>query len=136
MNSDKAAERKATKIEPGSPLHFALLGVPMGWNFLTGKDYADMQAFALAVWQAARASLAPQGERDLHAAIMNLPCGPGVLAGDYARAYRMGHKDARHAAAELALAPQPDTGNAGMVLSDEAGALRAVIAATGKGDKP
>lgn len=43
----------AKKIEPGSELHFALLGVPMGWNFLTGKDYADMQAFAKAVWDAA-----------------------------------------------------------------------------------
>jgi hypothetical protein len=44
---------KPKKIEPGSELHFALLGAPMGWNFLTGKDYADMQAFAKAVWDAA-----------------------------------------------------------------------------------
>lgn len=41
------------KLEPGSPEHFALLGVPYGWNFLTGKDYADMQGFAKAVWDAA-----------------------------------------------------------------------------------
>ncbi|WP_019652223.1 hypothetical protein [Variovorax atrisoli] len=43
----------AKKIEPGSELHFALLAVPVGWNFLTGKDYADMQTFAKAVWDAA-----------------------------------------------------------------------------------
>jgi hypothetical protein len=32
-----------------------LLGVPWGFNFLRGKDYADMMAFAEAVWNAAKA---------------------------------------------------------------------------------
>jgi hypothetical protein len=52
--------KKPTKIEPGSELHFALLATPMGWNFLTGKDYADMQAFAKAVWDAATERAAKQ----------------------------------------------------------------------------
>jgi len=52
----QAEPARKVKIEPGSELHFALLGAPMGWNFLTGKDYADMQAFALAVWNAALAA--------------------------------------------------------------------------------
>jgi hypothetical protein len=56
------------KLEPGSELHFALLGTPMGWNFLTGKDYADMQAFAKAVWDAAteRAAKKLEALRDDH----------------------------------------------------------------------
>lgn len=41
------------KLQPGTPEHFAFLGVPYGWNFLKGKDYADMQGFAKAVWDAA-----------------------------------------------------------------------------------
>ena len=43
---------------------------------------------------------------DLHAKIMNLPCDPDGAGynpeGPRARAYKLGHKDARHAAAELA----------------------------------
>jgi hypothetical protein len=48
---------------------------------------------------------------DLHAAIMNIPCRPSIKGlVDYETAYRHGHKDARHAAAELAAltgAPDP-----------------------------
>lgn len=41
---------------------------------------------------------------NLHGQIMNLPqCDPGLEA-DPQRAYKLGHRDARHAAAELALA--------------------------------
>lgn len=40
--------------------------------------------------------------KDLHAEIMNLPCNPGQLSTQMVSAYRMGHRDARHAAAELA----------------------------------
>lgn len=42
---------------------------------------------------------------NLHAAIMNLPCKPPALAKSAeVHAYQYGHRDARHAAAELALA--------------------------------
>ena len=40
---------------------------------------------------------------DLHGAIMNIPCNPGERPPTYALAYKLGHRDARHAAAELAL---------------------------------
>lgn len=40
---------------------------------------------------------------DLHAAIMNLPCKHGDWSGENGNmAYKIGHRDARHAAAELA----------------------------------
>lgn len=42
----------------------------------------------------------------LHDAIMNLPLTPGMLHESMHRAYKFGHKDARHAAAELAIAAQ------------------------------
>ena len=42
---------------------------------------------------------------DLHNAIMNIPCDADVLGlPDKATAYRIGHRDARHAAAELVAA--------------------------------
>ena len=47
---------------------------------------------------------------ELHAAIMNLPCLDSEGAGfsdAYLYAYRCGHRDARHAAAELVLAALP-----------------------------
>jgi hypothetical protein len=46
---------------------------------------------------------------ELHAAIMNLPCKPPALTGaNEVWAYQYGHRDARHAAAELSLsASQP-----------------------------
>lgn len=47
---------------------------------------------------------APAGQQDLHSAIMNLPCKPGRAIAMYAaslQAYKEGHRDARHAAAEL-----------------------------------
>jgi len=44
-------------------------------------------------------------ENGLHAQIMNLPCMPDESAGiNHALAFKMGHKQARHAAAELAQA--------------------------------
>ena len=44
---------------------------------------------------------------DLHSAIMNIPCNPiFALSADATLAYKLGHKDARHAAAELASAHQ------------------------------
>ena len=46
---------KSKKIEPGSDIHFALLGVPWGFNFLTGQDYENVMAFARTVWDAAQA---------------------------------------------------------------------------------
>jgi hypothetical protein len=47
---------------------------------------------------------APQPVSDLHAAIMNLPCEPPGFVGNersYIGAYEKGHRDARHAAAEV-----------------------------------
>jgi hypothetical protein len=45
---------------------------------------------------------------DLHAAIMNLPCRvPDTLNGSQAYDYKCGHRDARHAAAELVSAALP-----------------------------
>lgn len=41
--------------------------------------------------------------KDLHNAIMALPCTPGMLHESMHRAYEFGHRDARHAAAELAI---------------------------------
>lgn len=42
---------------------------------------------------------------ELHAAIMNLPCkAPDTLNGSQAYDYQCGHRDARHAAAELVAA--------------------------------
>ena len=44
----------------------------------------------------------PGDERDrLHAAIMNIRCAPKVPADFDIRSYALGHRDARHAAAEL-----------------------------------
>jgi hypothetical protein len=40
----------------------------------------------------------------LHIAIINLPCDPPYKEGTNKIAYRVGHRDARHAAAELAIA--------------------------------
>ena len=45
---------------------------------------------------------APDAQADLHAAIMNLPCKtPDYSEINYGHYYRIGHRDARHAAAEL-----------------------------------
>lgn len=56
------------------------------------------------------AAAVPQA--DLHAAIMNLPCSlpePVAMSFDFAkRAYKQGHRDARHAAAELVLSAVPE----------------------------
>lgn len=42
---------------------------------------------------------------NLHAQIMNLPATPAKVSGNnYELAYKEGHRDARHAAAELSLA--------------------------------
>jgi hypothetical protein len=41
------------KMTAGDDLHLCLLGVPMHWHMLTGKDYQDMIAFGRAVWNAA-----------------------------------------------------------------------------------
>ena len=41
---------------------------------------------------------------ELHAEIMNLPCCPYRPEPDFVIGYKMGHRDARHAAAELVLA--------------------------------
>lgn len=52
---------------------------------------------------------------DLHAQVMNLPCAPShALSDGENEAYRAGHRDARHAAAELVSA---STTNAGRVTS-------------------
>ncbi len=42
--------------------------------------------------------------KDLHAEILALPCTPGKLHESMHRAYEFGHRDARHAAAELVVA--------------------------------
>lgn len=46
---------------------------------------------------------------DLHNAIMNIPCAPGMLNLNHHAAYKMGHRDARHAAAEMALSATQST---------------------------
>jgi hypothetical protein len=65
----------------------------------------------LLVQQAAEAARISEAQPDLHAAIMNLPCNiPDAvdMSFDFVkRAYKMGHRDARHAAAELALSSPP-----------------------------
>ena len=53
----------------------------------------------------------PQSTNDLHAAIMNLPGEADMYeSGDYRTGYRIGHRDARHAAAELVAAQPPADG--------------------------
>jgi hypothetical protein len=55
------------------------------------------------------ADAAPVGRPDLHAAIMNLPCEvPDTMNGSQAYDYKRGHRDARHAAAELVTTIRPD----------------------------
>jgi hypothetical protein len=57
-------------------------------------------------WQAAIAHSGDALRNELHRDIMNLPCRvafPHMEEPDEARAYKVGHRDARHAAAELAL---------------------------------
>ena len=41
---------------------------------------------------------------DLHGRIMNLPCDPSFYVGHDQVAFKSGHRNARHAAAELAIA--------------------------------
>lgn len=52
-------------------------------------------------------------QSDLHAAILNLPCNPTQpklrQADNYEVGYKFGHRDARHAAAELVAGTQSDT---------------------------
>lgn len=62
--------------------------------------------------QAVGAAAVPATPRDLHAAIMNLPCCPYRPEPEFALGYKMGHKDARHAAAELALSASPSPASA------------------------
>jgi hypothetical protein len=73
---------------------------------------------ALSAARSYLASPVAQSDADLHAQIMNIPCGqvPFPYRGevDEEKAYRLGHRDARHAAAELvasaaSLRSQPDT---------------------------
>lgn len=60
---------------------------------------------ALAAPSADRAAAPSQAPTDLHAAIMNLPCGtPNIPGVNSEIAYKLGHRDARHAAAELVVA--------------------------------
>lgn len=55
--------------------------------------------------QSDRAALSLPHAPDLHAAIVNLPCTvPANRANSSAVAYQQGHRDARHAAAELVAA--------------------------------
>lgn len=58
----------------------------------------------VAGWQAAMAHSCEVLRNELHRDIMNLPCAaPDNRANSSAVAYQQGHRDARHAAAELAL---------------------------------
>lgn len=52
----------------------------------------------------------------LHIAIMNLPCDPPYTEGTNKIAYRVGHRDARHAAAELVAAQQGEAKDAARIL--------------------
>ena len=56
---------------------------------------------------------------DLHAQIMNIPCDrPDTSAMGKATAYKLGHRDARHAAAEMALSSVTLTLSAAMQLPE------------------
>lgn len=69
------------------------------------KEFCPMHAA-----EAAEAPNTSSGESDgLHAAIMNIPCHPYRDGEEFVIGYKFGHRDARHAAAELvaALAAQP-----------------------------
>lgn len=63
---------------------------------------------------------------DLHAQIMNIPCDrPDTSAMGKATAYKLGHRDARHAAAEMALSSATPTLSAAMQLPE----VRALVGA-------
>lgn len=56
---------------------------------------------------------------DLHAQIMNIPCDrPDTSAMGKNTAYKLGHRDARHAAAEMALSSATPTLSAAMQLPE------------------
>lgn len=117
-------------------------------ELLDGANYAQAELMREAAAPSIQA-LPVVAPTDLHAAIMNLPHGKlGGYSTAQATAYKMGHRDARHAAAELAAA-QPEAKEAPAALSDEqirqlalrsgAATGRAVIdgrlmVATGEGD--
>ncbi len=67
---------------------------------------------------------------DLHATIMNLPCEPDTSTDSERLAFKRGHKQARHAAAELAAAHEGEAGLAG----DDA-AVAAILFALGDRDE-
>jgi len=85
-----------------------------GW--LSSKDEAKVEA--VVAWN--RRAPAPQAAQiDLHNAIMNLPCKMGravEMNGATKQAYKEGHRDARHAAAELAAAAESATSPAPAVV--------------------
>lgn len=55
----------------------------------------------------AQAAAPASGKQDLHDAIMHIPCCPYRTEPDFVTGYKFGHRDARHAAAELAQAAAP-----------------------------
>lgn len=66
-----------------------------------------VESFTKYIERAARATPVSPAQPDLHSAIMNLPCNAGraiAMNGASMQAYKQGHRDARHAAAELVAA--------------------------------
>jgi hypothetical protein len=99
--------------------HCACCQTDLGWHPSIG---AAVEAWLAHVAEAAAAptqAQQPAQQTDLHAAIMNLPCKPPNSDFDIRRAYEYGHRDARHAAAELvAAAPQQPAQQAVRMLTD------------------
>jgi hypothetical protein len=91
------------------------------WRNPSGSYKMAALESAWEIWQAAwNARLAAQVSEavDLHAAIMNLPCDlEKCTSKDWVMAFKVGHKVARHAAAELAAA-HPATEQADVPTSD------------------
>lgn len=94
-------------------LEEAVKAFRFGYKEVRQRDDRAMlgQIIELLAGGPASAAAAPDAQPDLHAAIMNLPAGKALaayLSSPCCRfAYKEGHRDARHAAAELAAA-QPE----------------------------
>jgi hypothetical protein len=123
MSQDKDTPREAlARLQfeaDAAPMGFDLtrqsIAVPEPWAEYADESTGHRWGGWLAAFDRAAIADVPAVPTDLHAAIMNLPCIPnntqnwtryGSARDHLLQAYADGHRDARHAAAELAAAPQ------------------------------
>lgn len=95
----------------GMTLETALNTDKLG-EFLEGVEGREKAMVQRAQAALARAPLPAEWAPDLHDAIMRLPDNGGGYEGRERTVYKIGHRDARHAAAELSLAAPAQAGDA------------------------